>query len=190
MKSKLTASEFLDIYKLSSPEKKFDMLFSNYSQFEDILDVFRADVVFGILGEIEYHRSRERSEIDVRVQQSMGFSDAVFSEVNLNECISQLMDSDIYDARFDYYLYNNSELIDEVKCYIRTKRELNTFSAHVNQMEGEDKIILINHLSRNLDYVGIGDLLHIDPESVRTRVWRIKTKIKPGVVKILSNVKQ
>jgi len=186
MGCKFTASEFVTEYKLSSPEKRFDMLFSNYYQFDNILEVYKSDVVFRILGEIEYHRSRERSELDVRVQHSIGFTDVVFSEVNLNETISNLMDSEIYEARFDNYLYGNTELIDEVKCYIRTRRELDNFSVHLKDFEGDDRIILMNHLSKTLDYVGIAELLHIDADSVKTRVWRLKTRIKPGVVKFLS----
>lgn len=182
----LTPSEFVSEYIVGEPERKFKLLFCSYEQFDDILDVFKADVTCKILGEIEYQRSRERNQLDIRVQQSMGFSDVVFSEVNMHENISKLMDAETYESRFDYCLYNNSELINDVKSYIRTRRELDAFRNHISKLRGEDKIIMKYYLSEDMDYAMIGEAMNMSYSTVKMKIYRLKLKLKPGIIRVLS----
>lgn len=182
----LTATEFVNEFRTSNPDKRFDMMFNNFYQLDDIMDIYRENLIFKIFGEVEYQLSHDRNQEDVRVQRTMGFSDAVFSEINLRQNVESLMDADIYEYRFNFYLYDNQELIEEVKNFFLTKREIGIFCAHIDKLRGEARYIITEFISRDKDYQEIGNVMNIDADSVRRRIFRLKKKLRNGIIGAIS----
>lgn len=183
----LTATEFVQKYIVCEPQKKFEMMFNNYDQFDSILDLYREDIIYKIICEIEYQYSVEKNKIDIRVQHSVGFSDTVFSQINLHEQVERLIDSEIYEARFDAYLYYNQMLICEVKNYIQTRREMNTFRRHIYELRESERRFMLEVLIEGKKYDVIGNKIGIESESVRKKMQRLKGKLKGGIIEALNN---
>lgn len=164
-------------YRSCNAKERINMIYMNYPTFEDIIKGYRQGLIYEITAQKSYNRKSNKGDLGVRVQVSGIHSDITADQAIENVLIGDALDTGNLSEDFYAGTDDRNELTRKVQIYWMMQNEYALFTAQLKTMDREDALIIRPYIIKEKSIGELAEDLHIEPESVRKKVYRIKKKL-------------
>lgn len=168
--------DILKFYARAEPEDRAGYILNNFAEFIDFTDQVEDFLIYQIREEQKYNRRKERTDLGVRVQQS------ATSDPTADEAIAKLELEEAFHSgdmgkalRFtddpDRHQWERDVISD-------MRRDFSLINGQIRIMRKRDQNLLMNFLSEETGLLEIAEEHHIQYESAKVKISRLKRKIR------------
>lgn len=172
-----TKVNIYESYGEVSARERAELIYSNYSSFEGIIEDCKMRLIYDIKAEKEYIRSHHKDELGVRIQNLGRHSDPTADEGDLDVMLEGATKGensleDIIKNPAILRKYKRKEYV-----IVRMADEYEAFDRHLHAIRADDQELIIPILKRKKDYFTVATEKGVPIENIRRRASRIHREI-------------
>lgn len=173
-----TEASIVKKYEIADRDERVSIMLANFSSFETQLDIEMEGIEYTVKEDHSHRRCYSIEELGCRVQtSSSNYSPTEAKAIENMEIERALQNHD-----FENPIFNHIVGVDEIRRDIYAieimRMDFSIFKKQLLILKPLDRKMLMRLYSDGADYSTIAEEEAIDQDSVRTRVYRARTRVK------------